>query len=178
MKRRILIPNVRNKDGEAEKTRQNIANVFAKFYEDLYKGEDDHNDEDMSSCIDHENADSSQIETIPEFTTEEIIAAINRLKKGKAGGSSGIRAEQLRICSDDIKEKIRTIFNEIAQQDFTPNSWRRIRIQVSTKRETERTLAITGRNVGYLFCTNYLRRSCMHGSPQVFTKYNHRTRLV
>ena len=32
-KKRILIPTVRNKDVEAEKTRQDIANVFAKFYE-------------------------------------------------------------------------------------------------------------------------------------------------
>ena len=49
MKRRIVIPKVRNKDGEAEKTRQGIANVFAKFFEDLYKGEDDHSDEDMKT---------------------------------------------------------------------------------------------------------------------------------
>ena len=81
MKKRILIPKVKNKEGEAVKTRQGIANVFAKFYEDLHKGEDECNDEDMSSCTDHENADSSQIETIPEFTTEAIQAAIVRLKK-------------------------------------------------------------------------------------------------
>ena len=134
-KKRILIPKVRNKDGEAEKTRQGIENVFAIFYEDLYQGEDDHNDEDMSSCIDHENADSSQIETFPEFTTEEIQAAVDRLKKGKARDSNGIRAEQLQICSEDTKEKIRTIFNEFVQQeDFTPKIWRRIRIQVIHKK--------------------------------------------
>ena len=100
VKRRILIPKVRNKDGEAGKTRQGIANVFAKFFEDLYKGEDDHDDEDMSSCIDHENVDSSQIDTIPEFTTEEIQAAINRLEKGKAKDSNGVRADT-KICSED-----------------------------------------------------------------------------
>ena len=50
VKKRILILKVKNKEGEAVKTRQGIANVFAKFYEDLYKGEDDYNDEDMSSC--------------------------------------------------------------------------------------------------------------------------------
>ena len=89
----------------------------------------------MSSCIDHENANSSQIETIPEFTTEEMQAAIDRLKKGKARDSSGVRAEQPKICSDDTKEKIRNIFNVIARQDdFTPNSWRRIRIQVIHKK--------------------------------------------
>ena len=81
VKRRILIPRIKNKDGEAEKTRQGIANVFAKFYEDLYKGEDGQDDEDKYSHIDQENADSSQDETIPECTKEEIQAAIHRLKK-------------------------------------------------------------------------------------------------
>ena len=67
VKRRILIPKIRNKDGEAEKTRQGIANVFAKFCEELYKGEDGQDDEDKYTHIDQENADSSQNETIPEF---------------------------------------------------------------------------------------------------------------
>ena len=58
VKKRILIPKVKNKEGEAVKTRQGIANVFAKFYEDLYEGEEDYNGEDMNSCTDHENTDS------------------------------------------------------------------------------------------------------------------------
>ena len=63
---------------------------------------------------------------IKEFTTNEIQ---------EAKDSNGIRAEQLKNCSDDTKEKIRTIFNEIAQQDdFTPKSWRKIRIQVIYKK--------------------------------------------
>ena len=135
VKRRILIPKIRNKEGEAEKTRQGIANVFAKFYEELYKGEDEKDDESKYVHIDQENADSSQEETIPEFTKEEIQAAIHRLKKGKAKDNCGVRAEQLKICSEETKEKIRNIFNDIAQQDdFTPNSWRKIRIQVIHKK--------------------------------------------
>ena len=40
-----------------------------------------------------------------------------------------------KICSDETKEKIRTITNEISQQeDFTPKSWRKIRIQVIYKK--------------------------------------------
>ena len=47
MKRRILIPKVRDKESEIIKTRQGIANVFAKFYEDLYEGEGDHTGGDV-----------------------------------------------------------------------------------------------------------------------------------
>ena len=48
-KKRILIPKVKNKDGEAVKTRQGIANVFAKFYEELYVGEDENDNEDTTT---------------------------------------------------------------------------------------------------------------------------------
>ena len=41
VKRRILIPRVKNKKGETINTRQGIANVFAEFYESLYEGEED-----------------------------------------------------------------------------------------------------------------------------------------
>ena len=41
VKKRILIPKVKYKEGENIKTRQGIANVFANFFEDLYEGEED-----------------------------------------------------------------------------------------------------------------------------------------
>ena len=47
VKRRILIPKVKDKEGEIIKTREGIANVFAKFYEDLLEGEGDHTGGDM-----------------------------------------------------------------------------------------------------------------------------------
>ena len=135
VKNRIFIPKVKNKEGDIVKTRQGIANVCAQFYEELYEGEDEHVDEDVMTGAEGEDEESEQSIKIKEFTTEEIQSAIDRLKKGKAKDSSGVRAEQLKNCSDETKEEIRTIFNEIAQQeDFTPESWRKIRIQVFYKK--------------------------------------------
>ena len=69
------------------------------------------------------------------FTTEEIQSAIDRLRKAKAKDSSGVRAEQLKNASDETKEEIMTIFNEIAtQEDFTKANWRKLRIQVFYKK--------------------------------------------
>ena len=52
-------------------------------------------------------------------------------KRGKAGGSSGIRAEHIENCDSETKWWIRQIFNEIVQQeDCTPQTWRIIRISV------------------------------------------------
>ena len=83
VKKRILIPKVKNKEGEAVKTRQGIANVFAKFYEDLYEGEEGYTEDDMESCTEDDKTDPSQLNSIPEFTKNEIQDAIDRLKKGK-----------------------------------------------------------------------------------------------
>ena len=74
-KKRIFIPKVKNKGGEAVKTRQGIANVFAKFYEDLYVGEEENDDEEAMT-----NEETDQEDCIKEFATEEIQSAIDRLK--------------------------------------------------------------------------------------------------
>ena len=134
VKKRILIPNIKNKEGETIKARQGIANVFAKFYEDLYEGEEDYTGGETELRTEEDGKDPEQDNSIKE-SKNEIQDAIDRLKKGKAKDSDGIRAEQLKNCNDDTKEKIRTIFNDIAQQDdFTPKSWRKIRIHVIYKK--------------------------------------------
>ena len=96
MKRRILIPKVRNKEGEIIKTRQGIANVFAKFYEDLYEGEGDHTGRDVKLNMEGDDKEPEQNNFMKEFTIDEIQDAIDRLKKGKAKDGNGIRAEQLK----------------------------------------------------------------------------------
>ena len=121
----------KTKKAKQLKLEQESQTYLRIFHEDLYEGEEDYKGEDMVSCTEHDKADPSQLNFIPEFTTNEIQDAIDRLKTGKAKDSNGTRAEQLKNCSDDTKEKIRTIFNEIAQQeDFTPKSWRKIPIKV------------------------------------------------
>ena len=55
-------------------------------------------------------------------------------KKEKAKDNSGVRAEQLKIAVTK-RRKNHTIFNEIVQRDdFTPKSWRKIRIKVIYKK--------------------------------------------
>ena len=59
-------------------------------------------------------SDTDEMTRIPEITTEELQAAINKLKKkGKSPDSDGIRAEDIKGCDAETKEKVRQIFNEI-----------------------------------------------------------------
>ena len=84
MKKRILISIIKNKEGETIKTRQRIANVFAKFYEDLYEGQKDFSQKGTDSRTEVDGEDLEQNNSIKEFAKNEIQDAIDRLqKKGK-----------------------------------------------------------------------------------------------
>ena len=137
-KKRIFIPKITNKKGETINTRDGIANVFAEFCENLYdgeEGEEDKNEQKAKSRTEDKKRMLDQFNTISEITKSEIQDAIDRLKRGKAKDSSGVRAEQLKNCSDRTKETLRKIFNEIIRrEDFAPRSWRKIRIQVIYKK--------------------------------------------
>ena len=88
------------------------------------KNETENNKEDHGS-------DVEETKEIPEFTTEELQAAINRLAKGKSGDSNGIRAEDIKTCDEETNEMVRQIFNEVLKQkDCTPEAWQRIRKKV------------------------------------------------
>ena len=135
MKNVFSFPKSRTRKAKSSRRDKEFPTFFAKFYEDLYEGEEDYTGGDVMMETEGDDKELDQTDCIKEFTTDEIQNAIDRLKKGKAKDNNGIRAEQLKICSDETKEEIRTIFNEIAQQeDFTPKSWRKIRIQVIYKK--------------------------------------------
>ena len=57
----------------------------------------------MKPNTEDDEKDPEQNNFIKEFTINEIQDAIDRLKKGKAKDSHGIRAEPLKNCSDETK---------------------------------------------------------------------------
>ena len=57
-------------------------NVFAKFYEDLYEGEEEHTGGDVVMGTEDDDKEPDQNDCIKEFTAYEIQNAIDRLKKG------------------------------------------------------------------------------------------------
>ena len=60
------------------------------------------------------------------ITDEEIQAAINKLKKGKASDNNGIRAEDIKNNDVATKGMMKQIFNEVFKQEScTPETWRR-----------------------------------------------------
>ena len=137
MKKRILIPKTENMEGETSTSRKGSADVLGEFYAKLHDEGDENvikTEEEMNNKTDKEKCDSQvkNYESIPEFTAKEVQEALDRLKRGKAGDSYGIKVEHMKRCDSETKEEwIRQIFNEIVQQEeCTPQTWRRIRVKV------------------------------------------------
>ena len=57
-------------------------------------------------------SDTEEMTRIPEITSEELQDAIRKLEKGQSPDSDGIRAEDLKACDDETRERVRQIFNE------------------------------------------------------------------
>ena len=79
-KKKVLFTKIKNERGEIITSRKGIANVFGEFYQKLY----DDNDQDEygnESRTDVHNNDTDEMTRIPEIMTEELQAAINKLKK-------------------------------------------------------------------------------------------------
>ena len=143
---------MKNDQGETITSRKGIANVFGEFYSKLYAEErlgeevqDPHKSETRTNTVGESCNDDEKTE-IPEFTQDEVQTAIDSLKNGKSSDSNGIRAEDIKTCDDTTKEMIRQIFNEVVkQEDFTPETWRRIHIEVIYKKEMWKKSEITAR---------------------------------
>ena len=124
-KKRVLITKIKNKKGECITSRKGIADTFGEFYKRLYEDSGKDNSE-------HETKDDKRI---PEITSEELQSAISKLKAGKSPDGNGIRAEDIKDCSDETREMMRQIFNEVIKRNnFTPEEWKKVKIKVICKK--------------------------------------------
>ena len=124
-KKRVLITKIKNKKGECITSRKGIADTFGEFYKRLYEDSGKDNSE-------HETKDDKRI---PEITSEELQSAISKLKAGKSPDGNGIRAEDIKDCSDETREMMRQIFNEVIKRNnFTPEEWKKVKIKVIYKK--------------------------------------------
>ena len=83
VKKRILIPKVKSKEGETIKTRQGISNVFAKFYEDLYEGEDSGTEKGMDSRTEEDERRPDQHDPFQNLQKMRFRMPSTASKKGK-----------------------------------------------------------------------------------------------
>ena len=133
-------PESENDKVETITSRKGIAHVFGEFYnkldvENQIGGEAQESQNMETETIKEETSCNEDVKNeLPELTQDEIQAAIDKLKKGKASDNNGIRVEDIKTCDATTKEIIRQVFNEILKQDdCTPETCRKSRINVKYK---------------------------------------------
>ena len=122
-KAKELITSMTNADGQIEYGRQSITNVFATFYEQLYK------DTDKASYT-----PAAHTRAIPPFTTTELHKSLRQLKTGKAADCSGIAAEMLKSGGDVLHQTLLSLYNAIILPEAPPpHTWQHTMIKVLHK---------------------------------------------
>ena len=111
--------------GTRNKTRQGIANVFAKFYEDLHEGEEGYTEEDVESCTEDDKT----------VTNNEIQDSIDRLRKRESERQLWNTSLAVKKTAVTTRKKNQDNLQlNCAAGDFTPKCWRKIRIHVINKK--------------------------------------------
>ena len=88
--------------------RQDIADVFASFYADLYRRR--HHDDQSPTTT---NADD---DTIQPFTEQELDKAISQLRNGRCRDTTGLIAEMLKEGGPTLRTHLLRLYNDVLQR--------------------------------------------------------------
>ena len=124
--RKKSIIEIKDKEGNAKQGKDDIADVFAAFYEELY----------MSKRIGEDTyPESTAAKSPPLFTISELDDAVKLLQTGKARDKNGIAAEMIKVDCPELRDMMLEVFNDILQPEASPPSeWRQTRLVVLLKK--------------------------------------------
>ena len=133
--KRLCISRILCPDGTYSNDKDTIADVFATFYEELYRARSG----DSNTCSFEESSETDPNKTwlseIEPFTLAELEAALKLLKRGKAGDDNGLSAELLRDGTKTLRGMILAVFNDIiCLQEYPPADWKSARLTVIFKK--------------------------------------------
>ena len=113
--------------GNEKTDAQDIADVFADFFEALYQGAGD---------VFHTQADMQEVEAV---TIEEIRRQLSKMRARKATDDSGVAAELLIKASDQLIGTLASIFTSIFNPGSAiPDYWKSSSIRVLFKKGDEK----------------------------------------
>ena len=120
---------MRNSKGEVLTSRVGIANVFADFYEQLYRAS---GTDATWKLLDVQPVDMNQFSA---FTAQELADQLRKMANGKAADESGLDAEVLKICGNATLEVLAQLFTEVMDPNKEPPAkWRKTKLKVLFKK--------------------------------------------
>ena len=149
------IAEVRRTDGSLCNTKSDIANVFAKFYEDLYQSR---------ALESRRGAYERSSENCAEpFSLQELQDSLKGMSGGKASDSAGIVVEMLKTDCHALQCLILELFNDVlASPSQVPHQWLTSRLVVIFKKG-DPTLPANYRPIAILSILYKLFSCMLHG---------------
>ena len=116
---------LKNEVGEVisgdEKTAEWCKGYFEKLYNDGFTGDRVEQGSEDGELVAETVMLSTQLELEPSL--EEVRKCLNKLKSGKAAGSSGIVAEMLKAGGQLVAEKLWKFFGKVWDEGDVPKDW-------------------------------------------------------
>ena len=126
--RRNFIGSVLDSEGVRQTDRQDVADVFADFYAELYACRN-------SGKEDESQWDSGGYGTIASITTEDLRTQLGKMAGGKCEDSRGVVMELLKHSGDELLQIVADTFNEILRPNAeVPPYWKANIVKVLHKK--------------------------------------------
>ena len=90
---------------------------------------------------------STEVANGPDFTLQELISAIKRLKKGKAPGPDDVLGEFLIEAGDGVLLPLLDIFNKVKNSKVPPEQWNSVIIAIIYKNKGSRKCLVNYRGI-------------------------------
>ena len=121
-----------NSEGKECFERQGIADIFADFYEELYRSkrsDDNAFPEEGAAC----GLPACEKDVVP-FSKEELVVAIKKLKNNKCKDTSGVVGEMFKHAGPQLREILLDLYNEVLKGSETPpQKWKESVVRVLYK---------------------------------------------
>ena len=125
--KREMIANVKDSEGNLKTGRQDIADVFAAFYEDLF-------DEGAVEEVDDSTIPDNTGEA-PAVTRQEVEAVLKSMSKRKAADVDGVVVECFQQGGAALAEALAELFTDILHPSAQPPSyWKSTKLKVIMKK--------------------------------------------
>ena len=155
---------------------KDIQQSFKVFYKNLYTQPKIDNEDRIDvflKTLDLPTITEEQNERlISEITTEELQAAISRLKANKSPGTDGFTSEWYKVLRESLVPTLLSTFNWILKEGEIPISWREAIISVIPKEGKDKLECgsyrpISVLNVDYKLFTSILARRIENILPEL-----------
>ena len=139
-----MVTVVQDEEGVEHTDPKSIAEVFAKFYADLYARD--------VNCIDGSLPEETQnLVHATHFSMDELKAAMRTMKAYKSSDTRGVRAELLKEGQEELWTAVLMLFNDVLVGGKDPPAeWKKTRLIVLLKKGDPKIPALLGQQASKL----------------------------